>query len=147
MLTFEEKLAIITSFKELSRNDVSLGRVNFQYDESIYEKKNVVYHLHPNGNGFVFTGYIDTYDHNDKGYTNIRDYDAVQLRKIITDSITSLQELMVEELWVDDSGNELTLMSEMDLWNVYAGELLDGTFTTYGQAAAYLDEEGFRKKE
>ena len=30
MLTFEEKLAIIESFPELERKDVSLGRVNFR---------------------------------------------------------------------------------------------------------------------
>ena len=48
MLTFEEKLAIIESFPELERKNVSLGRVNFHFEGSIYEKKNVVYHLHPN---------------------------------------------------------------------------------------------------
>lgn len=61
MLTFEEKLAIIESFPELERVNVSLGRVNFQFNESVYEKKNVVYHLHPNGNGFVYAGRLQGY--------------------------------------------------------------------------------------
>ncbi len=39
MLTFEEKLAIIESFQELKRHDVSLGRVNFHYEDSVMEKK------------------------------------------------------------------------------------------------------------
>jgi hypothetical protein len=29
------------------------------------------------------------------------------------------------------------------MWNVYAGLNLDGTFTTYKEAANYLHEEGF----
>ncbi|MGQ0517887.1 hypothetical protein ACT453_49800, partial [Bacillus sp. D-CC] len=58
MLTFEEKLSIIESFPELERKNVSLKRVNFHFEESRLDKKNVVYHLHPNGNGFVYaSGY------------------------------------------------------------------------------------------
>lgn len=58
MLTFEEKLSIIETFPELQRKDVSLGRVNFHYPESVQEKKIVVQHLHPNGNGFVYAGHM-----------------------------------------------------------------------------------------
>lgn len=39
MFTFEEKLAIIESFPELTRKDVSLKRVNFHYEESVQEKR------------------------------------------------------------------------------------------------------------
>lgn len=39
MLTFNEKLAIIESFPELERKDVSLKRVNFQLPNSISDKK------------------------------------------------------------------------------------------------------------
>ena len=49
MLTFEEKLAIIESFPELEKRTVSMGRINFHYEESASDKKNVVYHLHPMG--------------------------------------------------------------------------------------------------
>ena len=54
MLTFEEKTAIIESFPELTKKDVSLKRVNYHFEGSLYDKKTVIYHLHPNGNGFVF---------------------------------------------------------------------------------------------
>lgn len=39
MLTFEEKLTIIESFPELTRNDISLGRVNFHFEESVKDKR------------------------------------------------------------------------------------------------------------
>ncbi len=54
MLTFEEKIKIAEEFVELEKKEVSMGRVNFHFEESDYDKKNVVYHLHPNGNGFVY---------------------------------------------------------------------------------------------
>ncbi len=72
MLTFEQKLAIIESFPELSRHNVSLKRVNFHYEASLHDKKTVVYHLHPNGNGFVFAAFLKGYQKDDKGYVNIR---------------------------------------------------------------------------
>ena len=60
MLTFTEKLAIIESFPQLQRKDVSLGRVNFHFEESVYDKKIVVQHLHPNGNGYVYAGHLSS---------------------------------------------------------------------------------------
>lgn len=155
MLTYEQKLEIIESFPELTKKSVSLGRTNFQYEESLTEKKNVVFHLHPNGNGFVYAEGIKGYRTNDKGMVNIRDFSEDELRSIITKSIDKLSfepnfeedDEEVEELWVNTSGQTLKLVSEMDMWNVYAGENLDGTFNSYGEAAEYLDEEGFSFKE
>lgn len=149
MLTFEEKLAIIESFPELKRKDVSLKRINFHYEESVQEKKTVVYHLHPNGNGFVYAGRFDhKYPMDDKGMVNIRDFTEDELRNIIRLSIQSLSaKPFDEELWKDKQRNTLTLLydAELDLWNTYAGELLDGTFPTYQAAANYLEQEGFAK--
>ncbi len=155
MLTYEQKLEIIESFPELTKKSVSLGRTNFQYEESLTEKMNVVFHLHPNGNGFVYAEGIKGYRTNDKGMVNIRDFSEDDLRSIITKSIEKLSfephfeddDEEVEELWVNTSGQTLKLVSEMDMWNVYAGENLDGTFNSYGEAAEYLDEEGFSFKE
>ncbi|PGS56815.1 hypothetical protein [Bacillus sp. AFS041924] len=155
MLTYEEKLAIIESFPELTKKSVSLGRTNFQYEESLKEKKNVVYHLHPNGNGFVYAEGIKGYKTNDKGMVNIRDFSEDELRTILTKSIDSLSvepifeedEEEVEEIWVNANGQILKLVSEMDMWNVYAGENLDGTFNSYGEACEYLDEEGFHVQD
>lgn len=154
MLTFEEKLSIIESFPELERKDVSLNRVNFHYNESMNDKKNVVYHLHPNGNGFVYAEKVRGYKTDQKGMVNIRDFDEDELRLIIEQSIESLAPQMasedepaeaVEENWVNAEGHSLTLVKEDDdMWNVYAGEMLDGTFPSHNEAKQYLDEEGFR---
>jgi hypothetical protein len=155
MLTFEEKLTIIESFPELTRNNVSLGRVNFHYEESAFDKKNVVYHLHPNGNGFVFAEFLKGYGVNDKGMVNIRDFSADELRTVIEKSLLSLapkttvEEAIIgdneEETWINEDNHALTLVNEDDMWNVYAGINLDGCFNSYGEAANYLEEEGFHK--
>jgi hypothetical protein len=156
MLTFEEKLAVIESFPELERKNVSLGRVNFQYDESVTEKKNVIYHLHPNGNGFVYAEFLDGYQKDNKGMVNIRDFSKQDLRSIIQQSIQSLSKRtvseeaiigdQVEERWINAENHTLIIINEDDMWNVYAGLNLDGTFLSYNEAKQYLLEEGFRKQ-
>jgi hypothetical protein len=157
MLTFEEKLAIIESFPELERVDVSLGRVNFQFNESVYEKKNVVYHLHPNGNGFVYAGRLSGYETDGKGMVNIRDFSADELKKVLRESILSLsaEEIPVEEAaiigdnqeerWVNEENEVLLLINEDDIWNIYFGLNLEETFDTYEEAEVFLVEEGFRR--
>lgn len=150
MLTFEEKLAIIeSSFPELTRKDVSMKRVNFHYEESIHEKKIVVYHLHPNGNGFVYAELIeDGYDTDERGMVNIREFTEDELKQIVRQAIDSLSPKdPVEEIWVNKENQVLKLVYDFDLYNIYAGDLLDGTFTSYSSAASYLEEEGFRKTE
>jgi hypothetical protein len=156
MLTFEEKLAIIESFPELERKNVSLGRVNFHFENSIYDKKNVVYHLHQNGNGFVYAEFLNGYELDQKGMVNIRDFTAEELKTIIKQSIqslspnTTMESAIIadneEERWVDSNQHTLMLINEDDMWNVYAGLNLDGTFLSYAEAKQYLEEEGFRKK-
>lgn len=156
MLTFEEKLAIIEGFSELERKNVSLGRINFQYKESVTEKMNVVYHLHPNGNGFVYAELLEGYPLDQKGMVNIRDFSAAELKAVIQQSIASLSpnstaeaaiiEDHEEERWINSENQTLILVNEDDMWNVYAGLNLDGTFLSYNEAAQYLQEEGFRKR-
>src|SRR6478609_3216101 len=104
MLTFEEKLAIVESFPELQRNDVSLGRVNFHFDESVMEKKIVVYRLHPNGNGYVYAEQLNNiYPIDSKGMVNIRDFTEEEFREVIRLSIDSLSESEpFEETWIND---------------------------------------------
>src|SRR5699024_3362647 len=113
MLTFEEKLAIIESFPELQRHDISLGRVNFHFEESIMDKKIVVYRLHPNGNGFVYAEQIDDhYTIDSKGMVNIRDFTEQALRKVIKQSISSLSESEpFEETWVRSEEHTYELQS------------------------------------
>ncbi|HZG14541.1 MAG TPA: hypothetical protein VE710_05920 [Candidatus Bathyarchaeia archaeon] len=158
MLTFEEKLAIIESFPQLSKKKVSLGRFNFHYEESEHEKKTVVFHLHPNGNGFVYAGHLPKKATDDKGMVNIRDYTADQLRSLIEASIHYLSQKPeprqvqtvdvdgpAEERWVNRENHTLLLVHEDDLWNIYAGHNLDASFESEKEAIEYLQDEGFQR--
>ncbi|MNZ60993.1 hypothetical protein D3C78_790740 [compost metagenome] len=160
MLSFEQKLAIIETFPQLTRKDVSLGRTNFHYEESAHEKKTVVHHLHPNGNGFVFAGLIPGIDTDNKGMVNIRDYSETELRSLLAEAIRSLSTPLPEapasgrkksrkppqeERWIGPNGSELTLLFEEDLWYLYAGLNLDCAFETYEEAEQYLAEEQFTR--
>lgn len=148
MLTFDEKLTIIESFEQLTRNDISLGRVNFHYEDSVLDKQIVVYRLHPNGNGFVYTGSSPkTFSADAKGMTNIRDFTTEELRAILIESIHSLSKQdPIEETWKDEEGHTLLLFSEGETWDIYSGDLLDGTYTTKSGALNYLEQEGFKRK-
>ena len=155
MLTFEEKLTIINTFSELEQKDISMNRVNFHYPDSTLEKKIVVYHLHPNGNGFVFAKHIAGYETDDRGMVNIRNFTENELRGIIEQAIYSLSSLSPgadaevipeDERWINVNDQPLSLVYEEGLWNVYADALLDGSFRSYKQAASYLDEEGFKRE-
>ncbi|MDQ0113443.1 hypothetical protein [Paenibacillus harenae] len=163
MLSFDQKLSIIQSFAELTQHNVSLGRVNFHFEDSAHEKKTVVYHLHPNGNGFVFAGLVNGIQTDDKGMVNIRDYNEDELRALIMKSITSLattprlqvaapakskasnRKAPKEETWVGPDNATLTLQFEDDLWYVYAGLSLESAFETYEEAEQYLEEEQFTR--
>lgn len=154
MLSFEEKQEIIESFPQLTRKEVSMNRVNYHFLDSLYDKTIVVYHLHPNGNGFVFVGDLEQYEADKKGLINIRNFSEEELRKAITDSIQYLSEEVgaesdpqVEYQWRDEEGHKLTLTCEETLWNIYAGLNLVESFPSYEDAVAYLQEEGFALEE
>lgn len=154
MLPFEKKLQIIESFPELQRNDVSLKRVNFQYLESDSNKKNVVYHLHPNGNGYVYAELLNGYEINEKGMVNIRDFSKEELQSVIEKSIQSLKPKSTEELaivgdseeerWMDAENHTLLCVYEDGFWNIYAGLNLEESFSSYNEAKQHLEEEGFK---
>jgi len=160
MLSFEQKLVIIEGFPELERKDVSLGRTNFHYEESAHEKKSVVHHLHPNGNGYVFAGLVKGVATDDKGLVNIRDFNEEELRSLIEKSIRSLaiappekpeskkkkkQKAPQEERWIGPDNAVLTLLFEEDLWYLYADLNLESAFETYEEAEQYLEEEQFSR--
>lgn len=153
MLTFEEKQAIIESFPQLTKKEVSMNRVNYHYADSLYDKTVVVYHLHPNGNGFVYVGDLKPYEADKKGLVNIRDVSKAELRKIISDSIQYLSEdpegdkdeEVAEYEYRNNEGNSLELRCEELLWNIYAGLNLVESFTSYKDAEDYLQEEGFQR--
>ncbi|GLX67709.1 hypothetical protein [Paenibacillus glycanilyticus] len=159
MLNFEEKLAIIESFTELTRSNVSLGRVNFQFEDSLYDRKNVVYHLHPNGNGFVYAGLLRNFSQDDKGMINIRDYSELQLRTLLRQSIDSLSVREEEpapkpsrnrkkkdQLWTNEENQSLVVKWEDDMWYIYSGINLEMAFETHKEVEAYMEEEGFTRE-
>ncbi|MGL6248934.1 MAG: hypothetical protein ACRC3A_07535, partial [Culicoidibacterales bacterium] len=91
MLSFNEKKNLIeTNFPQLTPNSISLGRVNYQFLESTSEKINVISHLHPNGNGFVYVGTASEHEADAKGLVNIRDFSEADLLAIVQESITLL---------------------------------------------------------
>lgn len=158
MLTFDEKLSIIESFPELQRRDVSLGRINFHYEESVFDKKTVVYHLHPNGNGFVYAGMLPGWDKDAKGMVNIRELAEKELKQLIADSIYSLsdktgshphEEALAgdsqKEHWVNANRHTLLLVQEEGTWTIYNGLHLEDAFETYDEARQYLLDEGFNQ--
>ena len=150
MLTFEQKQAIIEEFSQLTKKEISLKRINYHFEGSLYEKTIVVEKLHPNGNGFVFVGDLLKYEKeaSDKGLVNIRDYSEQALREIIADSIEYLSEEIddepIIEIWTDRSRTELELVYENRSWNVYHNDNLEEAFGTRETAVEYLREEGFR---
>ncbi|MCQ4086469.1 hypothetical protein [Saccharibacillus sp. JS10] len=159
MLTFDQKIAILDSFPELERKDVSLGRVNYHFEGSAHEKKTVGYRFHPNGNGYIFAGLIGGYDTDDKGFVNVRDFTEEQLREILAASILSLSPngdsaapkstdtaSIVEagdEIWTDGDGQELILKFEDETFFIYSGASLEMAFETREETEEYLIEEGF----
>lgn len=151
MLPFEQKSAIIESFPQLSKKPISMNRVNYHYEESLYDKTIVVEKLHPNGNGFVYIGDLEKYKDvaNEKGLVNIRDFDEHSLREIVKDAIQYLSEdrdVPIEETWISKDGIELQLVHYKRDWNIYYQNNLEESFGTREAAVAYLREDGFKKK-
>jgi len=173
MLTFEQKLELLQSYPQLQRKDVSLGRVNFHFEESTVDKKIVAFHIHPNGNGFVYAGLLDDYKTDDKGFVNIRDYSEEQLRTLLDATIEAMSSQPTEVngpdmassdstpssapakivlpsgsstggSWIDEDGHTLILKYDNDMWCLYAGDNLDMAFESRREADDYLREEGFK---
>lgn len=160
MLTFQQKIDIIASFPELQRKDVSLGRVNFHYEESVHDKKTVVYHLHPGGNGYVYAALLGDFAVDAKGFANIRDCSEEELRSLVARSIASLsgdgsaeseaprpsrKPLPVTERWLSPGGEAYTLLFDEEMWYLYAGDQIDMAFESYKEALEYLAEEEFSR--
>lgn len=150
MLTFEQKQQIIEeTFPELVRKEVSMKRLNYHYEESLYDKTVVVQHLHPNGNGFVYVEGVPGYETDDRGLVNIREATEEELIATIRDSIRALstgeeEEEPIEEVWVNEQGQKLTLLEEEGFFNIYHGYNLEEGFGDYNEAVDYLKEENFK---
>ncbi|WP_145414593.1 hypothetical protein [Paenibacillus xylanexedens] len=168
MLNVEQKLEILESYPQLQRKNVSLGRVNFHYEDSAYEKKIVALHIHPNGNGYIYAGLLPNYETDAKGFVNVRDYSEADLRTLldatlkamshnpdaveVTENVPSPKESAPVTLssgggiWINEEGHTLTLKYDNDMWCVYAGQELEMAFESRGEAGEYLEEEGFKSQ-
>lgn len=154
MLSFEQKQAIIETFPQLVRKEVSMKRLNYHFADSLFDKTVVVHYLHPNGNGFVYVGDLPQYNADAKGLVNIREASEEELKTIIIDSIKYLAdgkeedvqqiEQPTEQKWMNNEGQTLILMHEDMLWNIYTGLNLEESFESQKQAEDYLKEEGFK---
>lgn len=152
MLTFEQKKIIIEqNFPTLVANKVSMGRVNYQFQESTSDKINAIYHLHPNGNGFVYVGKSSNYIVNDKGFVNIREFSETEIITAIQYSLTLLSATdsvtpALKENWQNKNNIILSIIEdqENELFFVYTDtDVLDAVFNTYPEACDYLSQEGF----
>lgn len=166
MLNVEQKLEILESYPQLQRKNVSLGRVNFHYEDSAYEKKIVALHIHPNGNGYIYAGLLPNYETDAKGFVNVRDYSETDLRTLLDATLKAMSHnpdaVEVTEkapstkesapvilssgggIWINEEGHTLTLKYDNDMWCVYAGQELEMAFESRGEAGEYLEEEGFK---
>lgn len=148
MLTFEQKQAILEDFPQLTKKDISMKRVNYHFEGSLYEKTIIVEKLHPNGNGFVFVGALEKYkEQSVKGLVNIRDFSEAELREIVQDAIDYLAEEIdnspIVEIWTNAEGTTLELVYNYQNYSVYHDKNLEDTFGTREVAVEYLKEEGF----
>ncbi|MBY0202667.1 MULTISPECIES: hypothetical protein [Paenibacillus] len=166
MLNVEQKLEILESYPQLQRKNVSLGRVNFHYEDSAYEKKIVALHIHPNGNGYIYAGLLPNYETDAKGFVNVRDYSEADLRTLLDATLEAMSHnpdaVEVTEnvpppkesapvilsssggIWINEEGHTLTLKYDNDMWCVYADSELEMAFESRGEAGEYLEEEGFK---
>lgn len=148
MLTFEEKQDIIDAFPQLTKKEVSMKRLNYHFEDSLYDKKIVVQHLHPNGNGFIYLEDVPGYETDTRGLVNIREASADELRQMVEDAIEGLSmeiETIVER-WTDGQ-NVLILQEEFDAWGLYHEGNLEDSFGDYEEAVQYLKEERFTLEE
>lgn len=151
ILTFEEKKAIFDSYPELEAVPVSLNRLNYHFQGSAVDKTVVVRFLHPNGNAFIYAGYLPK-EETKKGYISVLEADEETLRSLVDQAIAFLKktedgyEEGYSELWFDQAGDVLRLHYENPTWSVLLpNQQVEGIFKTKEAGEAYLREEGFGK--
>ncbi|SFH59323.1 hypothetical protein [Pisciglobus halotolerans] len=149
MLTFEEKKAVFDGFSELRAVPVSLQRINYHFDESAVEKTIVVRYLHPNGNAFVYAGYLPKEETKD-GYVSVREASAEEIKQLVDKAIAHLRKTKdgyeegYQELWISEKGEKLFLRYDNPMWLiVLENNQIETVFKTKEAAEGYLMDEGF----
>ena len=150
-LSFEEKKAIFDSYTELEAAPVSLKRFNYHFKDSAVEKTVLVRHLHPNGNAWIYAGYLPK-EETQKGYVSVLDADEAALREWVDKAIAHLKKTVdgyedgYSELWFDAQGDVLRLTYENPVWSVLVSDgQVEGIFKTKEAGEGYLHDEGFEK--
>lgn len=127
-----------------------MRRLNYHYEESLFDKTIVVQHLHPNGNGFIFLPDVAGYETDERGLVNIREATEEEIKTMIRLSIGLLsaeeQIELLEEVWTNGASDLLLKEEVAGYWNVYHGDNLEDSFEEQEEAIAYLKEEGFERK-
>lgn len=150
MLNYEGKKAIFDSYSELVSQGVSMGRLNYHFDESAVPKTLLIKHLHPkSGNAFIFAGYLPEEDTKD-GYVSVHDATEAELREFVERGMEFLRLTKdgypegYEEIWVDDHRDELILRYTNEAWLIIMQSGgVESVFMTKDQAESYLNDEGF----
>ncbi|WP_404328994.1 hypothetical protein [Mesobacillus maritimus] len=125
MLSFEEKKAIFRSFN-LEENQISNGRVNFNFPESKQRGKVVGTQLHTSGNGYVIGKYmapetIKQYglEIDPRGWISIKEFTKDQLVDVITEAIKSMSAVEKQEETIQ---TELVAVPEANKENTSVNE-------------------------
>lgn len=149
MLTFEEKKALFEEFSELRAVPVSLKRINYHFDESAVDKKIVVRFLHPNGNAYIYAGYLPEEETED-GYVSVLEADEEEIKDLVKKAIRFLKKTKdgyeegYQEIWVNELKEKLYLRYDNPMWLVVLkNNQVEAVFKTKEAAEGYLMDEGF----
>src|SRR5699024_4723762 len=107
--------------------------------------------LHPNGNAFVYAGYLPKEETN-KGYLSIRDADEKTIHELVDKALAFLKKTAdgyeegYSELWFDQRGDVLRLVYDNPMWSInLPNGQIEGVFKTKEAAEGYLLDESFFK--
>lgn len=92
-LSLQQKRQIFKSFPELTEYVDKSGRYGYNFEGSKHKRKNIAREFTHTGNGYVFgENLVDFYQLADeRGWVNVRDFTATQLRDIVRRAIDSLR--------------------------------------------------------
>ena len=73
MLSYQEKMNILSSFSQLHSYEIKYNKTNFYYDGSKTRRKIIARELRPTGNGYIYTGFLEEFKgkRHDDGFSNI----------------------------------------------------------------------------
>lgn len=149
MLSFEEKKALFSEYKELTAVPVSLNRTNYHFESSAVDKTTVVRYLHQNGNALIYAGYLPK-EETIKGYISVLNADEKEIRRLVDKAIIFLKKTSdgyeegYSELWFDQNGDVLRLVYDNPMWSVNLPDgKMEAIFKTKEAAEGYLLDENF----